>query len=59
MGQAKNVIDHCDDCGLEIVAGQDFWRVGKEEIYCKVSCWASSIGAITISVGDEVACNSK
>lgn len=48
------VMDYCADpeCASEIVEGQIAVRHGKD-LYCKLSCLAKSIGAVTISAGDQ------
>lgn len=48
------VMDFCanPECASEIVDGQIAVRHGKD-LYCKLSCVAKSIGAVTITAGEE------
>ncbi|OPG94123.1 hypothetical protein B2I21_33180 [Chryseobacterium mucoviscidosis] len=48
------VMDFCanPECASEIVDGQIAVRHGKD-LYCKLSCMAKSIGAVTITAGEE------
>lgn len=48
------VMDFCanPDCATEIVDGQIAVRHGKD-LYCKLSCVAKSIGAVTITAGEQ------
>ncbi|OMF04012.1 hypothetical protein BK129_18805 [Paenibacillus amylolyticus] len=48
------VMDFCanPDCASEIVEGQITVRYGKD-LYCKMSCMAKSIGAVTITAGED------
>lgn len=50
---SPEVMDHCanPECVAEIIEGQIAVRHGKD-LYCKLSCKAKSIGAVTISAGD-------
>ncbi|MCZ1267497.1 hypothetical protein [Paenibacillus tundrae] len=48
------VMDFCanPDCATEIVDGQIAVRHGKD-LYCEMGCMAKSIGAVTITAGEE------
>ena len=48
------VLDYCarQECGAEIVDGQIAVRHGKD-LYCSMGCMAKSIGAATITAGEE------
>ncbi|MGP3787189.1 hypothetical protein [Paenibacillus sp. 1A_MP2] len=48
------VMDFCanPECASEIVDGQIAVRHGKD-LYCKLSCMAKSIGAVTMTAGEE------
>ncbi|KGP80109.1 hypothetical protein P364_0122190 [Paenibacillus sp. MAEPY2] len=48
------VMDFCanPECESEIVEGQIAVHHGKD-LYCKLSCMAKSIGAVTITAGDQ------
>ena len=48
------VMDFCanPECASEIVEGQIAVRHGKD-LYCKLSCVAKSIGAVTITARDQ------
>ncbi|WFR60833.1 hypothetical protein P9222_20090 [Paenibacillus amylolyticus] len=51
---APEVLDFCanPECVTEIVDGQIAVRHGAD-LYCKLSCMAKSIGAVTITAGEE------
>lgn len=51
---APEVMDYCanPECASEIVEGQIAVHHGKD-LYCKLSCMAKSIGAVTITAGDQ------
>ncbi|WP_211750417.1 hypothetical protein [Paenibacillus sp. Marseille-Q4541] len=41
------------NCQKAIYEGQQVFKVGSIGIYCTMSCWADSIGALTIVIGEE------
>lgn len=54
-------VNCCDNekCQEAIYEGQQVIKVGSDGIYCNMRCWADSIGALTIEIGEEQTCSSR
>ncbi|MFD2752426.1 hypothetical protein ACFSUM_18735 [Virgibacillus siamensis] len=50
--QEVEVFGHCDECGGEIYMGQYYVKVGLEEMFCSMKCYALASGAIEIMAGE-------
>ena len=50
--QEAKVVSECMYCSGEIYEGQTYTKAG-DEPYCNMKCYAESIGAVTITAGEE------
>ncbi|GED33994.1 hypothetical protein P9G84_22535 [Brevibacillus centrosporus] len=46
------IVDHCEECGGELIQGQSVWKVG-ENLLCTRACMLNYVGAVTITAGEE------
>ncbi len=47
-----DIVDHCEECGGEIIQGQNVWKVG-ENLLCSRTCMLNYVGAVTLTTGEE------